>query len=548
MLITPEGRFQPRSAGLYRIDRSERGSMATATQGELDFESSDAQLTLRAGQRAELWFDEGDGRTHYNWAGLPNDEFENWVRKDDARDERYATRRPISPEMTGADDLDGHGQWDTHPEYGTVWAPTTVSVGWAPYRYGRWAWVRPWGWTWVDDAPWGFAPFHYGRWVHWRSRWVWAPGTYVRRPVYAPAMVAWVGGANFSVGVSIGRPVGWVPLAPREVYRPMYKVSPVYIKQVNVTHVHIHDHDNDRRRREPIAYRNSSVAGGVTVVSSDVLTRRQPIATAKRAPDTSVIAAMRNRRADVGVEPPKPDNASLAPRTPRRPDAAVAPPPRSVAQVAERDGRIPRAERRAGLQPQAGSPGRADSRVDRPQTANPREPQSGAREPGRADQPRDRADRPAVPRPPVTPRDEPRDGAAPGTAQPRERDTPRRELQQQAPAEPARELREQREPREPQARPVAPRPQAVPREERQERPERAERPERPQRQVERQERPERIVQSPAERPERVAEQRPERQARPEQKAERQQQREERQERQREPNQKRERERESRGMN
>jgi hypothetical protein len=538
MLMTPEGRFQPRSAGLFRIDRSERGSLAGATQGELDFESSDAQLTLRAGQRAELWFDQGDNRTHYNWAGLPNDEFENWVRKDDARDERYATRRPISPEMTGADDLEGHGQWDTHPEYGTVWAPTTVAVGWAPYRYGRWAWVRPWGWTWVDDAPWGFAPFHYGRWVHWRSRWVWAPGTYVRRPVYAPAMVAWVGGSNFSVGVSFGRPVGWVPLAPREVYRPMYKVSPVYIKQVNVTHVHIHDHDNDRRRREPIAYRNSSVAGGVTVVSSDVLTRRQPIATAKRAPDTSVIAAMRNRRAEVGVEPPKPDNASLAPRAVRRPDAAVAPPPRSVAQVAERDGRIPRAERvRAGVQPQAGSPGRAEPGAGRPQAGNPRDAQATPREPGRADQVRDRVERPAVARPPITQRNEPRDGAAPAP-QPREqRDNTRRESLQQAPAEPVREQRERREPRESQARPFAPQPQAAPREERQERPERAERPERPQRQVERQERPERIAQTQTERP-----------ARQEQKAERQQQREERQERQREPNQKRERERESRGMN
>ena len=51
------------------------------------------------------------------------------------------------------------------PEYGTVWFPHVTIVGWAPYRYGHWAWISPWGWTWVDDAPWGFAPFHYGRWV-----------------------------------------------------------------------------------------------------------------------------------------------------------------------------------------------------------------------------------------------------------------------------------------------------------------------------------------------------------------------------------------------
>ncbi|MFO1296524.1 MAG: DUF6600 domain-containing protein [Rubrivivax sp.] len=83
---------------------------------------------------------------------------------------------------------------ERRPDYGAIWYPSTVTAGWAPYRYGRWAWVRPWGWTWVDEAPWGFAPFHYGRWVHWHGRWCWAPGGYVQRPVYAPALVAWVGG------------------------------------------------------------------------------------------------------------------------------------------------------------------------------------------------------------------------------------------------------------------------------------------------------------------------------------------------------------------
>ena len=26
---------------------------------------------------------------------------------------------------------------------------------WAPYRHGYWRWIEPWGWTWIDDAPWG---------------------------------------------------------------------------------------------------------------------------------------------------------------------------------------------------------------------------------------------------------------------------------------------------------------------------------------------------------------------------------------------------------
>ena len=97
-----------------------------------------------------------------------------------------------------------------------------------------WVWVRPWGWTWVDEAPWGFAPFHYGRWVHWGGRWGWWPGAYVARPVFAPALVAWVGSSNWGVSVNVGGPaIGWVPLAPREVYVPWYRTTPRYVDRVN---------------------------------------------------------------------------------------------------------------------------------------------------------------------------------------------------------------------------------------------------------------------------------------------------------------------------
>ena len=81
----------------------------------------------------------------------------------------------------------------------------SVAVGWAPYRYGRWTYAGSWGWTWVDDAPWGYAPSHYGRWAWIGSRWGWCPGTYVARPVWAPALVGWYGG-RWPGRTS---PVGW---------------------------------------------------------------------------------------------------------------------------------------------------------------------------------------------------------------------------------------------------------------------------------------------------------------------------------------------------
>jgi FecR protein len=323
-LETAEGRFLPRGVSLFRVDKTERGSLAAVTAGEVQFDSADSTLVLRPGQRAELWLDGGDRRTHYSWSALPNDEFERWVRQEDDRDMRRAERRPVSPEMTGADDLDRHGRWDTHPEYGSVWYPTVVQTGWAPYRYGHWAFISPWGWTWVDDAPWGFAPFHYGRWVHWHGRWAWAPGTYVRRPVYAPAMVAWVGGAHFGVNLRIGgRPgpaVGWVPLAPREVYVPSYRYSPRYWGHVNQPYGG-RPEPNRPGPRQPVMYTNQGVPGGVTAVSSDVLQQRKPVGQAARVDDEVLRRTLRDQRALTQEAPPAPDRPQR-----RRDDSTVGAP------------------------------------------------------------------------------------------------------------------------------------------------------------------------------------------------------------------------------
>ena len=56
------------------------------------------------------------------------------------------------------------------------------------------------------------------------NSWGWIPGPIAVRPVYAPALVAFIGGPRFSLSVSIGGGgggnVGWFPLGPREVYVP----------------------------------------------------------------------------------------------------------------------------------------------------------------------------------------------------------------------------------------------------------------------------------------------------------------------------------------
>ncbi len=190
--------------------------------------------------------------------------------------------RYVSPEMTGYQDLDRYGQWGNDPNYGAVWYPRATAADWAPYRYGHWAYVRPWGWTWIDEQPWGFAPFHYGRWVRVHDRWGWCPGERVRRPVYAPALVAFVGGSNFVV-LSSGRrapAVGWVPLGPREAFRPHYRHSPAYVRNVNITTVNVTNvtvvnRDRDRDGDSVRGFRNRD---SMTVVSNAAFTGAAPVA------------------------------------------------------------------------------------------------------------------------------------------------------------------------------------------------------------------------------------------------------------------------------
>src|SRR5690606_15092699 len=114
----------------------------------------------------------------------PRTAFESWANERDRRDQSSRSARYVSRHVVGYEDLDDNGEWIVEAEYGYVWRPLYVASGWAPYRYGHWSWISPWGWTWIDDARWGFAPFHYGRWARVRNRWCWVPGPRHLRPVY----------------------------------------------------------------------------------------------------------------------------------------------------------------------------------------------------------------------------------------------------------------------------------------------------------------------------------------------------------------------------
>ena len=209
--------------GHFRLDVEDGFVWAGAWRGSLRVDSGDQLVQVAAGRRAEFMRPGPGPGTAITWSVPVRDAFADWVARDEVRDEQQALASAayVSPEMTGVEDLDRHGRWERHPEFGMVWSPLVVEAGWEPFRHGRWVWHARWGWTWVDAAPWGFAPFHYGRWVRWGGRWCWVPGPYLARPTFAPALVAWYGspGPGVTVGVTLhGR--HWAPLPPRHYHPP----------------------------------------------------------------------------------------------------------------------------------------------------------------------------------------------------------------------------------------------------------------------------------------------------------------------------------------
>jgi hypothetical protein len=240
---TPNVSFIVRKKGDYRFDVDNAGDTTSVTvfKGEGDATGEGPAVRIKKEQRYTF---SGGKSLRYAINNNPGlDGFDQWVFARASREDNSVSAQYVSRYAVGYSDLDYAGYWETAPTYGAIWYPRGVAVGWAPYRYGHWVWVGPWGWTWVDDASWGFTPYHYGRWVYYQSRWGWCPGPYHRygRPVYAPALVAWVGGSSWGVGLSfgIGGGVGWFPLGWGEPYIPYYGHSRGYFQHVNVSNTYI---------------------------------------------------------------------------------------------------------------------------------------------------------------------------------------------------------------------------------------------------------------------------------------------------------------------
>jgi hypothetical protein len=430
---TPNLAFQIQRTGEYRIDVNSDGSETDATvwHGRGEATGGGNSYVVVANQRARFT---GTDQLDHEIDQIPDrDDFDDWAFERDHREDHAESSNYISPEMTGAEDLDEYGHWHYAAGYGPVWAPTEVGPGWAPYRYGHWVWVEPWGWTWVEDEPWGFAPFHYGRWAYVDEGWCWVPGPVYSRPVYAPALVAFVGGGGFSVGVGIGAGVAWFPLAPREVYVPWYRTSPGYVNNVNVTNTNVNvtqvtnvynttvinnnrtvnntvinnntvnnTTTNNNVNVTRINYANQHVTNAVTAVPHDTFVNARPVAANMVKVDAKQIAEAPVTHT-IAVQPVKASVVGAGRPTPAQPPAAAVnrqvvatrqpPPPRAPFEQRQTAKAMPNVRTEAPGQPQSAA--RAPNEAPRP--AQP------VTRPNEVTRPQPPANQPSHPQPPANP-------------------------------------------------------------------------------------------------------------------------------------------------
>jgi hypothetical protein len=226
---TPNLAFTVTQAGAFRIDVNENGDATRiqAIRGEGQVTAGGQTYPVRPGELAE--FNGADNPQYQASQALPPDDLDRWASDRDLGEDNSTSAKYVNRDVPGYEDLDNNGEWSEQPDYGPVWYPSSVPVGWAPYSWGYWNWVGPWGWTWIGYEPWGFAPYHYGRWAYFGNRWGWCPGPVFARPFYGPAFVGFLGGPHFGFGVGFGAGfgvgVGWFPLGFHEPYYPGFRAS-----------------------------------------------------------------------------------------------------------------------------------------------------------------------------------------------------------------------------------------------------------------------------------------------------------------------------------
>lgn len=351
---TPDTSLRTFEASTFRIDIPNGETDLLVFRGSVTAENAGGTTRVRAGSMLVMGSD--------GYAELsplpPPDNWQAWNERQDrvalARGRGY---RYLPEELrVYSSDFDENGRWVYVSAYGFVWTPTVVVTGnWAPYRHGRWVW-RGGDYVWIGYEPWGWAPYHYGRWSYVaRIGWCWVPPS--RGDVFwAPGYVGWVSRGNY---------VGWVPLAPGEIY---YGYGNFGRHSVNVRNVNIN------RIRVTNVYRNIKYRNSITVVNRTTFVTGRPAVVNRNEVRNVREDFARRRNIVVGRPQIKPVETSYIPVVRQIPEAKR--PPTRVRNVDVKELRqsrpLVREPDRSAIRPQAKPRPMEVRQVERPRSLSDR--------------------------------------------------------------------------------------------------------------------------------------------------------------------------------
>jgi hypothetical protein len=187
------------------------------TQSEVRYTVQEGSFSIIADEREVV---EGNGSVDSEWDNWNKERDDVWTRRQ--RSSRHSAGFLPEPIRIESAALEENGQWERlyyEGDYRDMWRPTMVDPGWRPFSVGRWT-VYYGDNCWIPDESFGYVTHHFGSWVYIESvgRWYWAPpidrvvaeapGIRIRFGWY-PGRVGWI---------HSGLSIGWVPLAPDEVY------------------------------------------------------------------------------------------------------------------------------------------------------------------------------------------------------------------------------------------------------------------------------------------------------------------------------------------
>ncbi len=221
-VTTPFGYVLSDPGSAFDVYVGDQSVEVTALSGNVDFihQESGAKYDVGAGSESIVADDKqvaaGEGTVDESWDEWNSTRDSLWAKRTEVKGDSV---NYLPPQLDDeAYELEENGRWERvyyDGEYQNFWRPTAVAPGWRPFTVGRWTeWYGDQ--CWVPAEPFGYVTHHYGNWVFVNNAWYWAPP--LARPVargpfqgYAwyPGRVAWISDAD---------DIGWVPLAPTEVY------------------------------------------------------------------------------------------------------------------------------------------------------------------------------------------------------------------------------------------------------------------------------------------------------------------------------------------